>query len=155
MSGNAYRSWPTAAIKARTIASVTGSRSVNAVPFPGSVWISIDPPRARIRVIATSMPTPRPDTSVTSSAVVNPGRASTRSSWSSDSVSTCGPTTPSRFALSRMAARSIPRPSSVIVMATLERSRTAASTIWPSGFFFLRLRSAGGSMPWSTAFRSR
>jgi hypothetical protein len=80
VSGNAYRSGPTAAINARTMASVTGRRNTKLVPFPGSVRISIDPPRARIRVMATSMPTPRPDTLVTASAVEKPGRASTRSS---------------------------------------------------------------------------
>ena len=69
-----------AAINARTIASVTGNHSTNAVPLPGSVRISIDPPSVRMRVMATSMPTPRPDTFVTASAVENPGRASTRSS---------------------------------------------------------------------------
>src|SRR2546421_560948 len=65
----------------------------------------------------------------------------------------CGPTSPSRFALSSTRARSIPRPSSRMLIATLERSRTAARTISPSGFFLWRVRSAGVSIPWSTAFR--
>src|SRR6266576_3982513 len=80
------------------MASVTGSRSTKLVPFPGSVRTSSVPPSARRRVIATSIPTPRPDTLVTASAVVNPGRASTRSSWSSDRASACASTKPSRCA---------------------------------------------------------
>src|SRR5256886_1751530 len=117
--------------------------------------MSIEPPSARTRVAATSIPTPRPETLVTASAVENPGRASTRSSWSSDSASACASTTPSRRARSRILARSMPRPSSETVMATLARSRTAASTISPSGGLPWRRRSAGASMPWSTALRSR
>src|SRR5256884_443466 len=62
-------------MRARTIASVTGSRITNDVPLPSTVRISIDPPSARMRVTATSIPTPRPDTLVTASAVENPGPA--------------------------------------------------------------------------------
>src|SRR5205809_5794479 len=66
--------------------------------------MSIVPPSARIRVIATSIPTPRPEMLVTAAAVVKPGRASTRSNWSSLSVSTCASNRPSAFALARMRA---------------------------------------------------
>src|SRR2546422_8097777 len=54
-------------MRARTIASVTGSRITNDVPLPSTVRISIEPPSARMRVTATSIPTPRPDTLVTAS----------------------------------------------------------------------------------------
>ena len=108
-----------------------------------------------MRVTATSIPTPRPDTLVTASAVENPGRARTRSSWSSDSASAWGSTSPSRCARSRIRARSMPRPSSLTLIATLARSRTAVRTISPSGGLPRRRRSAGVSMPWSTALRSR
>ena len=140
---------------ARTIASVTGSRSTNVVPFPSSERISIVPPSARMRVMATSIPTPRPDTLVTASAVEKPGRASTRKSCSSVSASACVSTTPSRCARSRILRRSTPRPSSATVIVTLARSRCAVSTTSPSGGLPRRRRSAGGSMPWSTALRSR
>src|SRR2546428_656785 len=139
---------------ARTIASVTGSRSAKLVPFPGSERMSIVPPNARRRVITTSIPTPRPDTLVTVSAVEKPGRARTRSIWSWVSVSACGSTTPSRLARSRVFLRSIPRPSSVTVIATLARSRAAVSTTSPSGGLPRRRRPDAGSMPGSTAFRS-
>ena len=79
----AYVSSPTRASSARTMASVSGRRSIIVVPCPGTERMSIAPPSARTRVYTASTPTPRPERSVTLSAVEKPGRASRRSSSSS------------------------------------------------------------------------
>ena len=56
------------------IASVSGMVSRNVVPRPTVLVTSTEPPMDSIRVLTTSMPTPRPETLVTCSAVENPGR---------------------------------------------------------------------------------
>ena len=55
------------------MARVSGRRSVTLVPSPGLLAISIVPRRALHARRTTSMPTPRPDTSVTCCAVEKPG----------------------------------------------------------------------------------
>ena len=55
------------------IARVSGSRIVKVVPRPGSVRTSTVPFRFSIRLLTMSMPTPRPEMSVTASAVLRPG----------------------------------------------------------------------------------
>ena len=57
-------------------------------PRPARTRMSTEPPSARTRVSTASIPTPRPDRSVTCSAVENPGRAITRNSSSSSVSST-------------------------------------------------------------------
>ena len=59
---------------ALTIASVSGSRSVNVDPRPGTLSIWIVPPSEPTLLRTTSMPTPRPETDVVFSAVLKPGR---------------------------------------------------------------------------------
>jgi hypothetical protein len=56
------------------MASVNGSLMRKAEPRPGAESISIFPPSRSRLVFTTSMPTPRPDTSLTFSAVETPGR---------------------------------------------------------------------------------
>ena len=55
------------------IASVSGSRIRMVVPVPCFDWISTWPPISWMLRFTTSMPTPRPETSVTCSAVEKPG----------------------------------------------------------------------------------
>ena len=128
---------------------------MNAVPLPFSVSIWTEPPSARTRETTASIPMPRPETSVTAAAVVKPGRDRILSSRSSLSSVVLPSTTPSLLAFFSTLARSIPWPSSSTRMATLERSRLAVRRMLASAGFLCFLRSAGDSMPWSTALRSR
>src|SRR5436190_443763 len=64
--GTIHVSSPAATPKPSIIASVSGRRSVNVVPRPSLVSIAIEPRSDSIARRTTSMPTPRPDISVTS-----------------------------------------------------------------------------------------
>ena len=55
------------------IASVSGRRTLTLMPKPSDDSISTDPPSAVMLRLTTSIPTPRPETSVTTSAVEKPG----------------------------------------------------------------------------------
>ena len=55
------------------MAKVRGSLILIVVPLPGKDSISISPPNLSRLVLTTSMPTPRPDTSVIFSAIEKPG----------------------------------------------------------------------------------
>ena len=102
----------------------------------------------------TSMPTPRPETSVTSLAVLNPGSVMSIITSASGSVSACSRVRTRRSrATRRRTAGSMPRPSSVTRMTTLSRSFMASSRIVPTGGFPFRTRSSDGSIPWSMALR--
>ena len=107
-------------------------------------------------VLTTSMPTPRPDTSVTCRAVEKPGSRIKSSSSRGDIRSSSGSVL-SRMAsaLARTAWGSMPRPSSRISMRTWPSSCAAVSVIWPDGGLPLATRSSGVSMPWSTLLRTR
>ena len=103
---------------------------VKVVPCPGSDWISTFPRRFSMLRPTTSIPTPRPDRSVTLSAVENPG-------WKisekiSDSVkSALAFTKPLSMALARMRPRSRPLPSSWIRMTMPPRWWAAVRRIVP------------------------
>ena len=60
-------------IRLGRMASVSGSLIVSVVPRPGSLSSSTVPLRSSIFDLTMSMPMPRPDTSVTFSAVLSPG----------------------------------------------------------------------------------
>src|SRR5882724_4500435 len=62
-----------ATVMASMMASVSGTLTVTVVPSPALDERSMVPPSAWIFRLATSIPTPRPDRSVTCSAVENPG----------------------------------------------------------------------------------
>ena len=117
--------------------------------------MSIAPPSARTRVYTASTPTPRPEISVTFSAVENPGRASNRKSSSSVKSVLLASTIPSRLARASTRSRSIPLPSSLTLITTAERSRAALSTSRPIAGLPAAARASGDSMPWSIALRSR
>ena len=55
------------------MASVSGRLILNTLPAPCSERISTAPRRRSMFFLTTSMPTPRPETSVTTLAVENPG----------------------------------------------------------------------------------
>jgi hypothetical protein len=73
-----YASQPRTLTPTRTtipsmMARVSGRRMLNVVPLPSSDCISTCPYSASMLLFTTSMPTPRPDTSVTVLAVDEPG----------------------------------------------------------------------------------
>ena len=55
------------------IAIVRGIRIVVIMPFPCSLVMVTEPPRLSTPLFTTSIPTPRPENSVTSLLVENPG----------------------------------------------------------------------------------
>ena len=65
------------------IDSVSGSWRWNEVPSPSLLETSIEPPTFSILERTTSMPTPRPDTELTASAVDRPGSNISISFWRS------------------------------------------------------------------------
>ena len=115
--GMAKRSPAHSTISAETIASVSGILIVNVEPLPSSDLTSTVPPIFSMLVRTTSMPTPRPETLVTTLAVEKPALNTKRSTcWSvmlSSSLSVVRPFS-SAFALIRSA--SMPAPSSLISM---------------------------------------
>src|SRR5258706_288913 len=86
------------------IASVSGSRTVTVLPSPSMLARSTVPRRASMLWRTTSMPTPRPERSVTVSALENPGAKTKPSSSASGSCSGCAPRPVAR-ARSAMRAR--------------------------------------------------
>src|ERR1019366_4809563 len=100
------------------IARVSGRRSVTVVPAPGLLAMSMVPRRVSTLRRTTSIPTPRPDTSVTCRAVEKPGanmkaKISASVSWASAA------TRPFSMARSRTASALIPPPSSATQIRTL------------------------------------
>jgi len=88
------------------------------------------------------MPTPRPETLVTFSAVEKPGRK-IRLMVSCSERTASGATSLRSMALARMAARLRPRPSSLMVTMTLEPSWAAERWMVPCRGLPARSRSAG------------
>ena len=71
------------------MARVSGSLMRKRDPRPGAESISILPPSRSRLVLTTSMPTPRPETSLTFSAVETPGRKMSAIFSRSDMVWSC------------------------------------------------------------------
>ena len=102
----------------------------------------------------TSIPTPRPETSVTSRAVENPGaKMSAKISVSLSRASAA--TSPFSMARSRTASPSIPAPSSATRIRTWRRSAAPKDGWLPRGGFPAARRTSGDSMPWSMLLRIR
>ena len=72
--GMAKRSPTACTISAETMARVSGILMMKVVPWPATLFRSMVPPIFSMLVFTTSMPTPRPDTAVTTAAVENPAR---------------------------------------------------------------------------------
>src|SRR6188768_3349688 len=101
------------------IITLNGSMNRTVVPRPASEWIDTRPPIRATAVRTASIPTPRPESAVTSAAVENPG-AKTRSviCASLRAASTSGAATPRSAATARTRWTSTPPPSSVISIMT-------------------------------------
>ena len=136
------------------IARVRGTRRENVLPCPGSESISSVPPNSSRLLFTTSMPTPRPDSSVTSVAVENPGSViSPRISLSPRRASSAAVRIPFCKALRLSHSGSIPRPSSPTSMQIWPPTWRAFTLMRPAGGLPARVRWAGGSMPWSQQLR--
>ena len=126
------------------------------VPRPGSLSSSTAPLSSSIFERTMSMPIPRPDTSLTFSAVLRPGGQTSCASCCG--VMACGvgrreqPHFDGLRARRRSASR--PRPSSEMRMTTLPPRWKASSEIVPCGGFPAATRASGDSMPWSAALRT-
>src|SRR6185437_13622066 len=112
---------PARTVIACVTASVNGKRMLKTVPRPRSDSMVSEPPRCRISLATTSMPTPRPDNWLTSLAVENPV-CSTKLNNSLSEIGTSGCSKPRSIALARIASRSKPAPSS--------DTRTSTSVPW-------------------------
>ncbi len=135
-------------------AVVNGSTSRKLAPWPWAVAVSMRPPMALTSARTTSMPTPRPASSDTLSAVLKPAAKIICASSASD-ASAPSANSPVERARSRMRARSSPAPS----------SRNSTPTSLPSWLTLMRIspltslpaatRTSGLSMPCTTQLRSR
>ena len=154
--GIASRSLADRTMSAGMIASVRGTRTRTVVPSPGRLWMSTVPPIASMLVFTTSIPTPRPETLVTAAAVEKPGskmNCNTRSSGSAAASSAA--TSPRATAFARTADTAIPPPSSSTSIVTWPLSLNARRASLPTCGLPRAARTSGGSMPWSTALRTR
>ncbi|MPN09671.1 hypothetical protein SDC9_156962 [bioreactor metagenome] len=122
---------PTAISMPSTIAKVKGIFSVIQVPSPNSLSMETIPPTFSIFCFTTSMPTPRPENSVTISFVENPGaRRSMRISLFEYSLSGFVKM-PFLFAFSNTFSVFTPTPSSEIVIIISLPVCFASKTISP------------------------
>ena len=137
------------------MASVSGRRSMIVVPCPGTERMSIAPPSARTASCTASMPTPRPERS----GHLLGGRESRareqRSSSSSVRSVVCGVHEPVALGAREHALAVDAAPSSLTEMTTPDAIARRAQHEAPTAGFPAAARTAGASMPWSTALRSR
>ena len=127
---------------------------VKAVPRPRALVTSMRPPIACISVRTTSMPTPRPASSVTEPAVDSPDM---KTSWTcSASESACsGVSSPLSMALARSRSRSRPAPSSLTMSTTSFASWRRVMLMRPPAGLPPLARVCGSSIPCTRAFLSR
>ena len=115
--GMAKRCPEASTIRAETIARVRGILIRKVVPRPATDDSSMVPPMRSILVRTTSMPTPRPETLVTFSAVEKPARKmNCRICCSLMPAMATSVARPLAMAFWRMRSRSRPRPSSAMRM---------------------------------------
>ena len=112
--------WPPATtISALTMLNVNGALSVIVSPVPGRFARTTFPPKRSTLARTTSMPTPRPETLVTSFAVESPGsNISAVASATSSEAARAGSMILAATAFSIKRDVSTPRPSSEISMLT-------------------------------------
>ena len=136
------------------MASVSGILIFSVVPTPTLLVTSTVPPIFSTLVLTTSMPTPRPDTFVTFSAVLKPAAKirliASRSPMRAAASAVIRPfSTAFRFSRSG----SMPAPSSTISMMTWPPSWNDRIDSSPSSGLPAARRRSGVSTPWSTLLR--
>jgi hypothetical protein len=115
--GMANRSPPHSTTSAETIARFNGILMVNVEPWPSTDLSSMVPPIFSMFVRTTSIPTPRPETLVTFSAVENPAlKINCWICWSLIPSSSLSVDRPLSRVFIRMRSMFRPRPSSAISM---------------------------------------
>ncbi len=123
------------------------------VPEPCFDLISTWPPISWMLRFTTSMPTPRPETSVTCSAVEKPGAKISMPTSSSVMFSLTA--IPWEMAFARMRSRFRPAPSSVTSIQMFPPWCSADRIRFPTGDFPAATRFSGSSIPWSRLLRTR
>jgi len=154
VDGTATLTSPQRSITTCVTAVVNGSTSLKAVPWPAAVEVSMRPPIALTSDRTTSMPMPRPASSVTLSAVEKPEVKITLTS-SASLWGAAASNRPCATALSRMRCRSRPAPSSRNSTPTSLPSWLTATTMDPTASLPAAVRASGLSMPCVTLLRSR
>ena len=135
------------------MATVRGSFSVILVPAPCLESISILPPIGSTADFTASIPTPLPDMSETTLAVLKPGIHVMRSaSFVLIPAASSGVINPLFIAAFLSLSGSIPFPSSDISIKTWSFSLDAFIRILAGRGLPAARLSSGNSMPWSTAF---
>ncbi len=124
------------------------------MPLPTSERSSRVPASCFTSLATTSMPMPRPASWVSLLAVEKPGSKMKRARSSSESCAS-GTIKPRSIALWRIAMKSRPRPSSDNSTSSCEPSRDSRRLMVPTSGLPASARSAGSSMPCTTALRSR
>ena len=127
------------------IARVRGSTMRVVVPWPLRDMISTWPPMPWMLRLTTSMPTPRPETSLTSLAVEKPGAKI--SCHTSSSLMVSETDRPLSRALASSLSRSRPAPSSITSMRMLPPWCWAESVRRPVRGLPAASRVSGSSMP--------
>src|SRR6266567_1108312 len=138
-------------INALMMARVIGRVMVTRQPTPGWLSISTMPETAAMLFLTTSIPTPRPEMSLTLSLVEKPGRKSRSRASRSETASTAE-INPFSNALRFTLSSSIPLPSSSTSMTTWLPFWKEDSLMVPLSSFPCRTRSSGVSIPWSMEF---
>jgi hypothetical protein len=118
------------------------------VPLPTADSSSTLPPAPSTCVRTTSIPTPRPEISVTLAAVLKPGR-NTRSSASRALMAeaSAAVSTPFLMACRLSLSGSMPPPSSSMEMETIPPSCEARTVSVPPRGLPAAIRTSGASMP--------
>ena len=138
------------------MASVNGRRILNVLPSPYFVLTSTSPPRASIFDFTTSSPTPRPDTSVTFSAVEKLGLNNKSIASLSVMTSACSCViVPFSTAFAFTFSVSIPLPSSRTSITTLLPSWNASRKIEPTSLLPRSFLISALSRPWAAEFLNK
>src|ERR1017187_4532907 len=154
-SGMDARTPPDSTRRAGTEVSETGTQISTVVPWPLTVSTEISPLRRAVNSRTMSRPMPRPEMPVGLSAVViPPRRIRSMASRNPRDSAPPGSTTPFFTTARRIAARSIPPPSSRQSNAPRFPRRSMPKWMRPQEGLPAAARTAGLSRPWATALRT-
>ena len=148
--------WPPACTsRQRVVATLSGTLRVNFEPSPSVLSTSIMPWRRSMCSRTTSMPTPRPERSVTSCLVEKPERKMSHSASRSLMPSAASAVRlPFSIALALTFSTSMPAPSSMTSITRSAARWAARRTTRPSRDLPAEARVSASSMPWSMQLRT-